>query len=85
MVEKKKLPHNGHSRRIVNELCNYLGQDLDSPMCRELQAHVESCPECMEYINSVKLTVTVFRENYKPQPLPEEIKLNLLKIIQNRK
>jgi len=81
MAVKVKQPKNGHSQKILDELCNYLGQDLDSPMCKELQSHVKDCPECLEYINSVKVTVNILKENYKSKPLPEELKINLLKIL----
>lgn len=67
-----------HGKKIVDELCTYLGQDLDNPMCRELQRHMEECPECKEYMESIKLTVKVFRENYKSKSVPKKVTENLM-------
>lgn len=82
MISKRKTDQPGHSKKVVNELCNYLGEDLDSPMCKELQDHVEKCPECMEFINSIKMTVSIYRKSSQSQSLPPEIKVNLIKILQ---
>ena len=67
-----------HTKKIVNELCNYLGYDLGSPMCKELHEHVQNCPECQAYIESIKSTVKICKDVYKDVPVPEEVKQNLL-------
>ncbi len=64
---------------MVNELCQYLGEDLDHPMCKELMQHVEECPECRFYIDTVKMTVNVFRDTHTSKPVPDDVKKNLLK------
>ncbi len=67
-----------HTKKIVNELCNYLGYDLSSPMCKELHEHVQQCPECRAYIESIKSTVKICQDVFKEEPVPEEVKQNLL-------
>ncbi len=70
-----------HNKKVLHELCNYLGQDLNHPMCKELIQHVEECPEWKFYIDTIKMTVNIFRETHQPQPLPDKVKKNLLKTL----
>ncbi len=74
-----------HTKKIIGELCNYMGYDLDSSMCKELEEHVKQCPECREYIKSIKLTVNLCKDAYKEEPVPDEVKDNLLKKLNLKK
>lgn len=70
-----------HSKRIIKELCNYLGQDLDHPMCKELIQHVEECPECRMYLDTIKMTISLYRQTYESQPVPDRVKEELIKTL----
>ena len=74
-----------HKKKTILELCNYLGQDLDHPMCQELIQHVRECPECQFYIDTVKLTVNVYRTTHPDEAVPDSVKHNLLKSIHTEK
>ena len=74
-----------HTKKIVNELCNYLGYNFESPMCKELHDHVQNCPECQSYIQSVKVTVKICKDAYKDEPAPDDVKKNLLTMIKAKK
>ncbi|GAB4366261.1 MAG: hypothetical protein Kow0042_06030 [Calditrichia bacterium] len=74
-----------HGKKLIGELCNYLGEDLDHPMCQELLQHVNECPECRQYIESIKLTVHLCRETFQTVPVPEHVKENLFKKLKIRK
>jgi predicted anti-sigma-YlaC factor YlaD len=74
-----------HSKKVVDQLCNYLGYDFESPMCKELHEHVQNCPECQNYIKSVKLTVNMCKDAYKDVPVPEDVKKELLEKIRLKK
>lgn len=73
-----------HSKKIVNELCNYLGYELDGCMCQELHNYVQEHPELQIYIDSVKTTVNVCKEAYKEESLPEDLKKDILSKIKKR-
>ncbi len=70
-----------HSKKLIDELCNYLGQDLEQPMCRELLEHVQECPECRKYIESIRLTVSLLKKTAKDEPVPERVKEALFKTL----
>jgi hypothetical protein len=76
---------NKQSKKIIDELCNYLGYDLDGCMCRELHAAVETDKDLQVYIESVKKTVTICKEVYKDECLPPEVKNQLMEKIKSKK
>ena len=73
-----------HTRKLINELCNYLGQDFDRPMCQELWRHIQECAECREYIQSIRTTVELIRDIHKPHKAPEEVKIRILKMLRSK-
>lgn len=77
--------HKDHGKKIINELCNYLGQDLDHPMCKELIQHVSDCPECKFYLDTVKMTVNIFRDTHISEPVPDQVKEKLYKSLKIKK
>jgi hypothetical protein len=58
-----------------------MGEDLDAPACKEVAQHLESCPNCKVYLDTVKKTVTICRENEKHEELPKEVKSRLYKVL----
>jgi len=65
------------SKKIYEEMCEYLGEDLDHPMCKALKDHVDQCPDCKNYIESIKKAVILFKDASQEKEVPRE-KLNLL-------
>jgi RNA polymerase sigma-70 factor (ECF subfamily) len=57
---------------VYRHICANLDADLTSARCRRLKQHLESCPNCRAYLDSVKKTVTLFRMAPSP-PLPASV------------
>ncbi len=76
-----------HTQKIIDELCNYLGYDCESPMCKELHEHVLECEECQQYIDSIKMTVKICKKTLAQNqtPVPDDIKKALLSKIKSPK
>jgi predicted anti-sigma-YlaC factor YlaD len=74
-----------HKKKTIHEICTYLGQDLDHPMCKELIQHLKECPACRFYLDTVKLTVNLFRETHPSKPVPEDLKKKLLNSLHPKK
>ena len=51
-------------KRILN-ICDELGEEMDSPNCRKLREHVQSCPDSQAFVDSVKKTIQLYRA-YEP-------------------
>jgi anti-sigma factor RsiW len=57
--------------RVYHHLCDNLDADLSSPGCREIRKHLEQCPDCHAYLDSLKKTITLYRSARIPGLRPE--------------
>lgn len=73
-----------HDHKIMDELCNYLGEDLDSPMCQELKEHVDNCTICQNYIKSVKSTVLILKKLEEEKKVPESLIRSVMQKIKEK-
>jgi predicted anti-sigma-YlaC factor YlaD len=64
-----------HTYRFI---CENLDQDTDSPRCRAIKKHLESCPECRTYLTSLKKTVQIYKLLPTPR-VPREVHRNLFR------
>jgi hypothetical protein len=47
-------------------ICDNLDEEIDSPRCREIRAHLKVCPDCSTFLSTLKTTVGLYRA--MPQP-----------------
>jgi predicted anti-sigma-YlaC factor YlaD len=48
-------------------ICEDVGLNLNSPKCRAIKKHLESCPDCSAYYDSVRKTVFLYQEYPNPR------------------
>lgn len=68
-------------KQIFAQLSQYLDRELPDDICEEIGKHIQQCPPCVEFLNSLKKTVALCRqlkENDQPAPLPAQILDQLL-------
>ncbi|MBU0520106.1 hypothetical protein KKA00_02160 [bacterium] len=64
-------------RPFMDRFCESLGEDPSSAICRELQEHLDKCPDCTLQVNTIKRTVELYQN--MPQPLvPGDVQKRLL-------
>jgi len=66
---------------VYKKICDFMGEDLNAPVCKEVAEHLESCPNCKVYLDTVKKTVTICQESEKEEELPQNIKNRLFKVL----
>jgi predicted anti-sigma-YlaC factor YlaD len=49
-------------KEVMNHICDSLGEDLDSPKCVNIKTHLEHCPSCQKYFESVDSTITFYKK-----------------------
>jgi hypothetical protein len=64
-------------RPFMDKFCESLGEDPSSQLCRELQEHLEHCPDCTLQVNTIKRTVEIYQA-MPPQTVPGEVQKRLL-------
>ncbi|MFZ1081763.1 MAG: zf-HC2 domain-containing protein [Candidatus Kryptoniota bacterium] len=50
-------------KKYLLEMCEKVDRDLTSPTCKKLREHLERCPDCAAYYDSLKKTIVLYR-NY---------------------
>jgi predicted anti-sigma-YlaC factor YlaD len=66
---------------VYKQICDFMGEDLDAPACQEVAEHLANCPNCKVYLDTVKKTVTICRDNEKEKAVPKDVKNRLYKVL----
>lgn len=53
--------HKINCKEVMNHICDNLGEDLNSPKCAEIKAHINECGCCSKYFKSVDKTVEFYK------------------------
>jgi predicted anti-sigma-YlaC factor YlaD len=68
-------------KKMVEQICDFMGEDIDSPACQEVADHLKMCPTCKVYFDTVKKTVTLCRDMENDKKLPEDVTNRLYKVL----
>lgn len=68
-------------KKMVEQICDFMGEDIDSPACKEVADHLKICPTCKVYFDTVKKTVTLCRDMDGDQKIPEDVSNRLYKVL----
>jgi len=68
-------------QKIVKQICDFIGEDIDAPVCKEVADHLAACPSCQAQFDSIKKTVTLYRQVEQTQSVPNEVNLRLIKVL----
>jgi len=68
-------------QKIVKQICDFIGEDIDAPVCKEVADHLSACPSCQAQFDSIKKTVTLYRQVEQLQTVPDDVNLRLIKVL----
>ncbi|MBT3180199.1 MAG: hypothetical protein HOB40_11075 [Candidatus Marinimicrobia bacterium] len=71
--------HHKDSDRIIKLVHEYLGENSDKTILDEVADHMNGCPDCYIYINSVKQTIQLMKKVNQVKELPSEVEFRLYK------
>jgi len=60
-------PGEGRCLDILRQLSAYIDDELPSEICTELRRHLGACPNCEDFIASLRQTVSLCRHRQTPQ------------------
>lgn len=46
---------------VMSHICESLGEELHSEKCLLIREHLEGCPNCQSYFNSVEKTIKFYK------------------------
>lgn len=70
-------PGSRDCRDIFARLSDYLDDELDADFCARLEEHMDDCPPCRAFLESLRRTVDWTR-SLPDRELPEELKQELV-------
>ncbi|MBV6430304.1 MAG: hypothetical protein IANPNBLG_00413 [Bryobacteraceae bacterium] len=62
-------------KEIFEQLSEYLDRQLPADLCDQIDAHIEACPPCVRFVESLRKTMELckdLKEEEKPAPLPDQ-------------
>ena len=68
-------------KKMVKQICDFMGEDIDSQACQEVADHLNLCPKCKVYFDTVKKTVTLCRNMDEEKKIPEDVNSRLYKVL----
>jgi hypothetical protein len=69
-----------HCHEVLNHICEELDTKLTSAKCRELKRHLEHCPNCTAYLDSLRKTITLYSSTPNPR-VPRNARKKLLAVL----
>ena len=57
----------GHCLDILRALSAYIDDELSQDICRELRKHLGACPNCEQFVTSLRQTFSLCR--HRPTPV----------------
>lgn len=75
---KQTDPHHSHENclALFERLSEYIDRELDTPTCKDIEAHIKSCTPCQVCLETLKQTVALCR-NLERRQVPETFSLKL--------
>jgi hypothetical protein len=64
----------------MDELSEYLDEDVKGSLRKELEAHVAQCPNCWVMVDTTKKTLNIYK-GLEAEPLPDALKFRLMEAI----
>ncbi len=65
---------------VYLHICDHLDEDISSPRCRMIREHLDACPNCQAYLDSLKKTITLYKAIPEPS-VPAQTHKQLFKAI----
>ncbi|MCL6545671.1 MAG: zf-HC2 domain-containing protein [Bryobacteraceae bacterium] len=69
--------------QFLQELSDYLDEEVREDVRRELEKHMAECPNCWVMVDTTKKTLSIYKK-LEPDPLPEPLKARLMQAIQTK-
>jgi anti-sigma factor RsiW len=74
------MKHDLHCKEILAQLSDYIDSELATCLCAEIEAHLDSCPDCQVMVDTLRKTVTLYRQ-CPPDELPADVRARLHKVL----
>jgi len=67
-------------RKVHELLSEYLDEELKEAVLRDLESHLDACPDCVLQVDSVKKVIRLYRES-TAESMPVDIRIRLQDVL----
>jgi len=68
----------------LKQICEELGEDINSPLCKEVEEHLRNCAKCCAHVDSIKKVVRLYQNVERPD-VPDAVDVRLWKVLNLQK
>jgi anti-sigma factor (TIGR02949 family) len=72
-------------KKLLEELSNYIDHDIEASICDEIEKHIDGCSPCQVFIDTLRQTVKIFKEQCPQREVPEDTKKKLRERLMEKK
>ncbi len=72
-----KHEHEMNCLDILRNMSDYIDGELDAEFCKEIEAHIRSCPDCKIVVDTLKKTLQLYRISGQEITLPKDVRERL--------
>lgn len=65
---------------VLEHICEELDVKMSSAKCREIKKHLEGCPNCTAYLDSLKKTIKLYK-TYPGKKVPQKARKELYAVL----
>ncbi len=65
--------------KMFDQVCTFLGEDLDSEPCKQLKEQLQSCKDCEVFVDKIKRTVAIYKTADGCDEIPDDVCKKLFK------
>lgn len=69
--------------KFLDEMSEFLDENVQGGLRQELEAHVAECPNCWVMLDTTKKTLKIYK-GLEPEPLPESLKSRLMAAVEKK-
>ena len=62
--------------KLKELLPDYLDNELQEQICRELRAHLDDCEDCRIFVKTVEITIVLYK-HCPDRDMPQEVSIDL--------
>jgi anti-sigma factor (TIGR02949 family) len=72
-------PGSPECMELLGQLSDYLDDELPADACRHLEEHLEDCPPCVAFLESLRRTVALVRSDPRPE-IPQDLRRRIVNV-----
>jgi len=67
-------------KQLIAQLSSFLDGELDDAMCKKIEQHLATCPNCSMVVDTTKKTITLYRDA-PSEEMPRHVREHLIEIL----